>query len=81
MGRNISIIFLITVSSSYAGFIDNNSGLVSAIELHQAACSEFDDSNESPLDIKSLYNCETKTLFVPYQCVTSAHMVPTSHFT
>jgi hypothetical protein len=72
MRRVISLIFVMTVSSSYAGSIDNNSYLESAIELHQAACSEVDDSNESPWDIKSLYNCEAKNLFVPYQLWTGA---------
>jgi hypothetical protein len=72
MRRIIGLVFLITASSSYAGVIDNNSDLVSALELHQAACSGVDDINESPWDIKSLYNCETKNFFVPYQLWTGA---------
>lgn len=65
--RFVGLMLLISVSSSFADVIDKNSNLVSAIELHQAACSSLDDINESPWDIKSLYNCKTKTLFVPYQ--------------
>lgn len=72
MIKLIGVVFFITLSSSHAGTRETNSELESTLELHQAACSGGDDLNESPWDIRSLYSCETKKLFVPYQLWTGA---------
>ena len=72
MSTMIGLMLLITVSSSFAEISTNNSILLSAEALHQAACVEIDDTNASPWSINSLYNCETKQLFIPYQLWTGA---------
>lgn len=59
--------FLLCVSSAFAGFFDSNTALINGNQLHEAACAVGDDNNTSEWDIKSLYSCETKKLYVPYQ--------------
>jgi hypothetical protein len=67
MNKYIYLIFMITVESAYAGFFDNNTSLENSNDLHEIACTKEKGNNSSLWNISSLYDCKTKTIFIPYQ--------------